>query len=164
MEIELIVFALLLCVIAFSLITSLLARTFLTLPIIFVALGYVVSEPAATLDTHQAYREYARYIAEITLILVLFADASRVRFSQLNATFQIPLRMLIIGMPLTVAAGTLVVYLISPQSGFAMALLTAAVLTPTDAALGQSVVFNPNVPLRLSQSINVESRLNDGLA
>ena len=164
MDIELIVFALLLCVIAFSLLTSLLARTFLTLPIIFVALGYVVSEPAATLDTHQAYREYARYIAEITLILVLFADASRVRFSQLNATFQIPLRMLIIGMPLTIAAGTLVVYLISPQSGFAMALLTAAVLTPTDAALGQSVVSNPNVPLRLSQSINVESGLNDGLA
>ena len=37
-------------------------------------------------------------------------------------------------------------------------------LTPTDAALGQSVVSNPNVPLRLSQSINVESGLNDGLA
>lgn len=163
-NIELLMFGLLLCVIAFSLLTRLLTRTFLTLPIIFVALGYLVSGPAGTLGTHEAFRKYALYLAEITLILVLFADASRVRVKQLKDTFQIPLRMLIIGMPLTIAFGIVVVLLISPQSGFAMALLTAAVLTPTDAALGQAVVTNPNVPLRLSQSINIESGLNDGLA
>ncbi|MGH1482095.1 MAG: cation:proton antiporter [Geminicoccales bacterium] len=45
-----------------------------------------------------------------------------------------------------------------------MALLTAPVLTPTDAALGQSVVSSPDVPDQLGQSINSESGLNDGLA
>ncbi|MGB7336672.1 MAG: cation:proton antiporter [Salaquimonas sp.] len=162
-EIELVLFGILACVIIYSLLSNLIGRTFLTLPIIFVAIGYLVSEPIGMIGEHEALREYARYLAEITLILILFADASHVRFSKLKETFQLPLRMLVIGMPLTIALGTLTVWLISPEGGFAMALLTAAVLTPTDAALGQSVVSNPKVPLRLSQTINVESGLNDGL-
>jgi NhaP-type Na+/H+ or K+/H+ antiporter len=72
--------------------------------------------------------------------------------------------MLFIGMPLTIALGTAVVYGLSPGSGLAMALLIAALLTPTDAALGQAVVSSPDVPLHLSETINVESGLNDGLA
>jgi sodium/hydrogen antiporter len=75
----------------------------------------------------------------------------------------LPARMLVIGLPLSVAFGTLVTWLISPEGGIAMALLTAAVLTPTDAALGQSVVTNSGVPEDMSETINVESGLNDGL-
>jgi len=37
-------------------------------------------------------------------------------------------------------------------------------LAPTDAALGQSVVSAKAVPLRIRQSINIESGLNDGIA
>jgi len=86
-----------------------------------------------------------------------------VRFNRLRETFQLPLRMLVIGLPLTLAIGTSVAYFLSPESGLAMALLTAAVLTPTDAALGQTVVSSPDVPTHLSQTINVESGLNNGL-
>ncbi|WP_386177520.1 cation:proton antiporter domain-containing protein [Sulfitobacter sp. MF3-043] len=67
-------------------------------------------------------------------------------------------------MPLTVGLGTLIVFWLNPASSFAMALLTAAVLTPTDAALGQTVLNSPDVPEKLSETINVESGLNDGLA
>ena len=76
----------------------------------------------------------------------------------------LPARMLVIGMPLTIGFGTALVYGLNPGSDLAMALLTAAVLTPTDAALGQAVVANPVVPGHLGQTINVESGLNDGLA
>jgi NhaP-type Na+/H+ or K+/H+ antiporter len=72
--------------------------------------------------------------------------------------------MLIIGMPLTIGLGTLFVFWVSPVGGWAVALLTAAVLTPTDAALAQSVVSSPEVSKKLGQTINVESGLNDGLA
>jgi len=67
-------------------------------------------------------------------------------------------------MPLTIIFGTVVIVILPPDQSWAVALLTAAILTPTDAALGQAVVSSPNVPRRLSQSINVESGLNDGLA
>jgi NhaP-type Na+/H+ or K+/H+ antiporter len=99
----------------------------------------------------------------VTFVLVLFSDASRVRFQRLRQNFAIPSRMLVIGLPLTVLLGMLVTYTIHPAGGLAMALLTAAVLTPTDAALGQTVVSSPDVPERLRQTINVESGLNDGL-
>lgn len=163
-EFELALFVVLVCVVIYSFLSQMITRTFLTLPIVFVALGFFVSEPIASLGDSELLRSYARYLAEITVILVLFADASHVRFAKLRENFQLPLRMLVIGMPLTIGLGTAVVFLISPEGGFAMALLTAAVLTPTDAALGQSVVSNPKVPNYLSQTINVESGLNDGLA
>lgn len=163
-DFELALFAILVCVVIYSLVTQAISRTFLTLPIVFVSLGYLASEPISMLSDHGTLRSYAKYLAEITLILILFADASHVRFAKLKETFQLPLRMLVLGMPMTIGLGTLIVFLISPEGGFAMALLTAAVLTPTDAALGQSVVSNPKVPIYLSQTINVESGLNDGLA
>lgn len=160
---ELILLGILACIIAYSLMTKLIARTVLTLPIFFVALGFLCAPATEALGTAEELRGSARLLVEITLILVLFADASHIRFARLKNTFSIPLRMLVIGMPATIAFGTMFVFLISPQSGLALCLLTAAVLTPTDAALGQTVVSSPDVPKRLSQSINVESGLNDGL-
>ena len=67
-------------------------------------------------------------------------------------------------MPLTIAAGTLVGYLLLPKVGWALAALIATVLAPTDAALGLAVVTNKAVPVRIRRALNVESGLNDGLA
>ncbi|MEM8749492.1 MAG: cation:proton antiporter [Pseudomonadota bacterium] len=163
-NIEYAVLAILACVIVYSLLTRVLSRTILTLPIIFTLIGLAAAGPVAQIASPQILSETSRFVAEITLILVLFADASHVRFSRLKQNFQLPLRMLVIGMPLSLAVGTLAVYLLSSQAGLALALLTASVLTPTDAAVGQAVVSSPNVPGKLSQTINVESGLNDGLA
>ncbi|MCZ4352882.1 sodium:proton antiporter [Roseovarius aestuarii] len=161
---ELILLGVLVCVIVYSLLTKVVSRSVLTLPIIFMVIGFAASPSLTTFAPPEVLFQSSRFLAEITLILILFADASHVRFAKLKNAFQFPLRMLVIGMPLTIAFGTATVYVISPEGGLAMALLTAAVLTPTDAALGQNVVSSPDVPLRLSQTINIESGLNDGLA
>lgn len=160
---QLILLAVLGCIFIYSLLTNAIAKTILTLPIIFVAIGYLCARPIETLAEPEVMNEGKRLLAEITLVLVLFSDASRVRFKALRQNFQIPLRMLVIGMPLTIMLGMIVAYGFNPESGLAMALLTAAVLTPTDAALGQTVVTSVNVSERLRQTINVESGLNDGL-
>lgn len=149
--------------IVYSLFSKALGRTIVTLPMIFVGFGYMLSEHAAAASDPHLLHEGKRLLAEITLVLVLFADASHVRFKRLASTWRLPMRMLTVGLPLTLALGTAVVYLLNPASGLAMALLTAAVLTPTDAALGQTVVSSPDVPDHLSQTVNVESGLNDGL-
>lgn len=150
--------------ISYSLFGKAADRLSVTLPMVFAALGY-----ATWLFFDQALEPPAvnaskSLLAEVTLVLVLFSDASRIRFSRLAANWRIPARMLLIGMPLTVALGSAVAYALTPGIGVALAMFIAALLTPTDAALGQSVVSNPEVPERLSQSINVESGLNDGLA
>lgn len=160
---ELALIAILACVIVYSLLTKSISRTVLTLPIIFMFVGLAASGQIEMLAPPEVLDETKRLLAEITLVLVLFADASHVRIKRLKENFQLPLRMLVIGMPITIALGTAVVYWINTEAGLAMALLTAAVLTPTDAALGQTVVTSPDVPQSLRQTINVESGLNDGL-
>ncbi len=152
------------CVIVYSLFTKAINRTVLTLPMIFTIIGLLMSEPIEMLAPTEVLDGTKRLVAEITLILVLFADASHVRFARLKKNYRLPLRMLVIAMPLSILFGTLVVSWLNPAGGIALALLTAAVLTPTDAALGQTVVSSPAVPAELSQTINVESGLNDGLA
>lgn len=162
-NIELVILGVLVCIIAYSLLTKTLSKSILTLPIIFVAIGYACAPITQTLGPTEELRGSARLLAEITLVLILFADASHVRFTQLKSTFTIPLRMLIFGLPGSIAFGAFVVFFIFPSGGFALALLTAALLSPTDAAIGQSVVSSAQVPERLRQSINVEGGLNDGL-
>jgi len=149
---------------AYSLLNKAIDRTVLTLPILFAVIGLALSGPLQSYVAPALIDHTKSLLGQITLILVLFSDASHVRFRRLTQSWKIPARMLVIGMPLSIALGTAVVYGLDPASGLAMALLTAAVLTPTDAALGQTVVNNPDVPGRLGQTINVESGLNDGLA
>lgn len=163
MHFDLVVLGILVAFILYSLVTRLIDRSLLTLPIVFMCLGYVLSDEVRAAAPPEVLHEGKRLLAEITLVLVLFSDASHVQFSQLKQSWNLPARMLLIGLPLSILLGTLVTWLVSPEGGIAMALLTAAVLTPTDAALGQSVVTSANVPERLSETINVESGLNDGL-
>jgi NhaP-type Na+/H+ or K+/H+ antiporter len=161
---ELLIICILLAIMVFCLFSKRINQSPVTLPIIFTTLGYAISGPIHShVGTHQLI-DIARIVAEITLILVLFSDASHVQFSRLKSSYQIPLRMLLIGLPLTILFGTAVIYMLSPATGWSVALLTAAILSPTDAALGQTVVSSKDVPPRLSQAINVESGLNDGLA
>ncbi|AKI00406.1 sodium/proton antiporter, CPA1 family [Hoeflea sp. IMCC20628] len=163
LHLDLVALAILAAFIAYSLLSRAINRSILTLPIIFMCLGYALSEPLRMAAPPQVLDEGKRLLAEITLVLVLFADASHVQFSQLKQNWKLPARMLVIGLPLSILLGTLVTFLVSPEGGIAMALLTAAVLTPTDAALAQGVVTNASVPDELSETINVESGLNDGL-
>jgi NhaP-type Na+/H+ or K+/H+ antiporter len=104
-----------------------------------------------------------RTLAEATLALVLFADAARVDLRELRGNYQLPLRLLAIGLPLTIALGALVGLVVFPDLSVTEALVVAIVLAPTDAALGMAVVTNVRIPERIRQALNVESGLNDGI-
>ena len=102
-------------------------------------------------------------LAELTLAVLLFSDAARIDTATLRESLSLPTRLLTIGLPLTILLGTLVTALFLPGISLVEAALIAAVLSPTDAALGQAVVSDKRVPVRIRQSLNVESGLNDGL-
>lgn len=107
--------------------------------------------------------ERVKLLAEITLTLVLFADASRISLRTLRREYAVPLRLLGVGLPLTIIAGTLAGALVVPGISVAEAAVLAVVLACTDAALGQAVVTDERIPSRVRQGLNVESGLNDGL-
>lgn len=128
----------------------------------FIVLGLLVSQ-TGMLEVPNT-KEVLYLIAEIALIILLFLDASQIDLAQLRKQNAWPLRMLLIGLPLSVLIGTLVGYIFFPQWPFAMIALIAAIMAPTDAALGEAVVSNKVVPKNERQTLTVESGLNDGLA
>jgi sodium/hydrogen antiporter len=104
-----------------------------------------------------------RLLAEATLALVLFSDASRIDLRALRDGYAVPARLLGIGLPLTIVAGTLAAIVVLPDLALAEAVVLAIVLAATDAALGQAVVTDERLPSSIRQGLNVESGLNDGL-
>ena len=112
----------------------------------------------------EATGELVHILTEVTLILILFVDASTINLRQLIQDRSVPLRLLGVGLPLTMILGTLVAYLLFPGENIWLLVLMALILSPTDAALGQAVVKSKNVPERVRRWISTESGLNDGIA
>ena len=117
----------------------------------------------STGSTSRARAATVRTLAEATLAFVLFCDASRIDLGQLRREVGLPVRLLGIGLPLTIALGAVAAAAIFGELTVEEAVILAVVLAPTDAALGQAVVTEPRIPARIRQGLNVESGLNDGI-
>lgn len=129
---------------------------------IFLALGAMLTI-SGLVDPHLA-EGLLHPVAEITLVVLLFLDASQIDLRAIRHQHVWPSRMLLIGLPLAIGLGTLAGLLFMPTWPLVGVALAAAILAPTDAALGQAVVSNPDVPDRARRALTVESGLNDGLA
>ena len=140
-----------------------LQTTPLTAPIVFVGCGFVLGSSALDWIHLGGDSEPVRLLAEVTLTLVLFTDAARIDMTALRHEYAVPLRLLGIGLPLTIIAGWALAVIDFSGFSVAEALVLAVILAPTDAALGQSVVSDERLPSRIRQGLNVESGLNDGL-
>jgi NhaP-type Na+/H+ or K+/H+ antiporter len=144
-------------------VSRLLSGTPITPAIVFVAFGLLVGPKVFDGIDPSGSSETVRTLAEATLALVLFADASRIDLGALRRTVGVPVRLLGIGLPLTIVAGAAAAAAVLGELTIAEAVILAVVLAPTDAALGQAVVTEPRVPQRIRQGLNVESGLNDGI-
>jgi NhaP-type Na+/H+ or K+/H+ antiporter len=131
--------------------------------IAFTAAGVVVGTEGLGWVKLSPDTESLQLLAEATLAFVLFSDASRIDLRALRDGYAVPARLLGIGLPLTIVAGTLVAAVVLPQLSLAEAAVLAIVLAATDAALGQAVVTDERLPEPIRQGLNVESGLNDGL-
>jgi NhaP-type Na+/H+ or K+/H+ antiporter len=148
----------------YSLVSGRLQGTMVTAPLVFVLFGFAVGSGGLNIANLEPGHSAIHVIAEFTLILVLFSDAARIEIASVRQDHNLPTRMLIIGLPLVVVAGTLAAVMMFPSFSIWEAALLAALLAPTDAALGQAVVSAKAVPVRIRQAINIESGLNDGIA
>jgi len=149
-------------VFGWGLLSARLERANLTAPMVFIAVGGTLA--ALGLINGPSAPEAVAPLVEITLVWVLFSDAARLPVQQLRRDLGRYVRLLAIGLPLTIAFGWALAGWFFPQLGLWLALLVGAALAPTDAALGVPVVTNPTVPSRIRQLITVESGLNDGIA
>ena len=153
-----------LALIAYGLISRKIEGSILTGPMLFSVFGLIAGPAAFGWIELQVSNEALHFLVEVTLILVLFSDAANIDLAQLRRDHNLPVRMLLVGMPLTIVLGAIAALLLFDGFGLWEAALLAAILAPTDAALGQAVVVNRLVPVRIRQALNVESGLNDGIA
>lgn len=136
----------------------------LTAPMIFVGVGLLLSDSFLNVIDFPIHDGVLHGLLEATLVLVLFSDAASIDVSRLKKDHAIPQRMLLVGMPLSIIIGGFAAHFLPLGLIICEAFLLAAILTPTDAALGQAVINSKSVPVRINQSLNVESGLNDGIA
>ena len=152
-----------LLVLAYAAVSRRLSTSVVTAAIVFVAGGMLASDEVLGWLDPTIGSDTVRWVAEATLAVVLFSDASRIDLAALRREYVLPLRLLAIGLPLTIVAGTLVGVVLLGELVVIEAVLLSIVLAPTDAALGQAVVTDRRIPSRVRQGLNVESGLNDGI-
>lgn len=148
---------------AYSLVSARLEKSVVTAPIVFTLAGMGVF---FTIPATEGRLQASAFLslAEIGLVLLLFTDASRTDLRQLRSIRELPVRLLSVGMLLTILLGALAAKLVFPQLSIWEAGILSAILAPTDAGLGQIIVNSPLVPMRVRQALNVEAGLNDGLS
>lgn len=147
---------------AYSLVSHRIESSIVTAPMIFVAIGMLVSPEGFDIIPLGAENELILVFAEIALVLILFSDAARIDVSTLKGNRNFPSRLLGIGLPLTIFLGAVMAILFFTDLSLPEAALIGVILAPTDAGLGQVIVNSPKVPARIRQALNVESGLNDG--
>lgn len=151
-------------VVGFALVSERLSMSPITAPMVFTGVGLLVGPAALGWFDLGLGSESVSVLVEATLALVLFTDAVRIDLRVLAQESSLPLRLLVVGLPLSIAGGAAAALGLLPGLTVAEAALVGAALAPTDAALGQAVVVDRRLPPRVRQTLNVESGLNDGIA
>ncbi|CAI8977870.1 sodium/hydrogen antiporter [Pseudomonas sp. IT-P253] len=132
-------------------------------PLMFMLAGLILGPAFLGILQPRIDKDGLKLLAELTLAIVLFSDAANADLKVLRANEGLPLRLLMIGLPLTIVGGWLVGVWLFPQVPPLELAILATLLAPTDAALGKAVVSNSKVPASVREGLNVESGLNDGI-
>jgi NhaP-type Na+/H+ or K+/H+ antiporter len=153
-----------LLVLGWAIISGPLARHNVTGPLLFMIAGYLLGNPDWGPLSVDVEAPAIHVVAEVALALVLFSDASRVNIPDLRRDLSLPVRLLAIGLPLSVIFGGLLAAGLLDELPWALAGFLGAALAPTDAALSVQVINDERIPMRPRRALNVESGLNDGIA
>jgi NhaP-type Na+/H+ or K+/H+ antiporter len=150
--------------VVYGLVATRLDKWLITAPMFFVVTGAILGSSGVDILPLDLDSETTLVITELTLAVLLFADAATVQLQDVEGDARLPRLLLFVGLPLTIVLGAVTAKLLFPEAKWAAAALVASILAPTDAALGLAVVTNPAVPPRIRRALNVESGLNDGIA
>jgi NhaP-type Na+/H+ or K+/H+ antiporter len=149
--------------ILYSAVAGRIERSFISGPIVFTAIGFILGADGLGVLRINITGEGLRLLAELTLAMVLFTDAANADLGVVRRNLGLPERLLGVGLPLTIVLGFLVAAVVFPALDILEMALLAAILAPTDAALGKPVVTNRAVPAVTREALNLESGLNDGI-
>ncbi len=146
-----------------ALLSGLARRTFLSLTALFVVAGFALGSGGLEVLSFSARSPFVQELALVALVVILFRDGLEVEGEMLQTAWHLPLRKLVLAMPITAALVALAARALVGLS-WTESFLLGALLAPTDPVLSSSVITNPRVPRIVRHSLNLESGMNDGLA
>jgi sodium/hydrogen antiporter len=146
-----------------ALLSGLARRSVLSLAAVAVLAGFLLGHGGLDVLKFKADSGLVRDVASVALIVILFRDGLEVDGELLQSHWHLPVRKLVVGMPITAAIVAALAHLCTGLD-WTEALLLGALLSPTDPVLSSGVVTDPRVPRVVRHSLNLESGLNDGLA
>jgi NhaP-type Na+/H+ or K+/H+ antiporter len=146
-----------------ALLSGIARRSFVSLTALFVLVGVVLGQGGLDVLRFEATGGFVSVLAVVALVVILFRDGLEVEGEMLRREWHLPLRKLVLAMPITAAIVAVAAAALTDLS-WTEAFLVGALLSPTDPVLSSSVVTNPRVPRVIRHSLNLESGLNDGLA
>lgn len=149
---------------AVGLLSRPIERTWLTAPIVVTFVGLIAALLLARFPLGANNAAAFLMVAELGLVVIIFAEASHIDLALLRQSRALPTRLLSVGMVLTIGLGLILALVLFEGFSIWHAGILAAVLAPTDAGLGQVIVTDKRVPVRVREALNVEAGLNDGLA
>jgi NhaP-type Na+/H+ or K+/H+ antiporter len=146
-----------------ALVSGIARRSFVSLTALFVLAGFALGTGGLGVLEFDPTGGFVSVLAIVALVVILFRDGLEVEAEMLRREWHLPLRALVLAMPITAAIVAVAVAGLTDLS-WTQAFLVGALLSPTDPVLSSSVVTNPRVPRLIRHSLNLESGLNDGLA
>jgi sodium/hydrogen antiporter len=146
-----------------ALVSGIVRRSFLSLTAVFVLCGFALGAGGLEVLEFDAGSGLVQALAIVALVVILFRDGLEVEAEMLQTQWRLPLRKLVLAMPVTAVIVAAAANLLTDLD-WNECLLLGALLSPTDPVLSSSVVTNPRVPRLVRHSLNLESGLNDGLA
>jgi NhaP-type Na+/H+ or K+/H+ antiporter len=146
-----------------ALVSGLARRSFLSLTALFVLVGFVLGKGVLGVLDFDPTSGFVGSLATVALVVILFRDGLEVDAEMLQRGWRLPLRKLVLAMPITCGLVALATHGLTDLN-WKESFLVGALLSPTDPVLSSGVVTNPRVPRVVRHSLNLESGLNDGLA
>ncbi|RMI32255.1 cation:proton antiporter [Nocardia stercoris] len=148
-------------ILAWACVSGAFARWSVTAPVAMIVVGLVVGATSEhwileSLNTHTAQR-----VVEFLLALSLFDDATEIQARVVGRTGVARMLVAFVG---SLALATFAGKYVLDQNSWALLLLIACVVMPTDLVPARAVLTDRRITQRVRDTLNIESGLNDGLA
>lgn len=151
-------------VLGYALVSERVSRHYVAPALIFLLLGIALGPFGLhLLDAGPATEGYT-VLAQLALTLILFNQAANLHFDRVREHGPVTLRLLIVGVPVTVLLGALTAVVLLPVLPWWEAVCLAAIVAPTEATLIEALLEDRRIPERVRHALSVESGFYDGFA
>ena len=157
-------FVLTILVLCYAVVSGLVKKWYIAPALIFVLFGIVLGPFGLKLIEGAPDTADFTVVAQLALTVILFNQAAELDLDAVVRRRGITFRLLVIGIPLAIALGTLTALLVLPVMPVWEALCLAAIVAPTEVALIDALFEDARIPDRIRHALSTESGFYDGFA